>query len=337
MGMSTHELVPVTEASQVSAARYAAQGMATTCGFSQDDVHRIGLVTTELASNLVKHTGVGGAILLCPVCGDGGGVIDITSIDRGPGMADPGRAMTDGYSTAGSLGGGLGAVRRLSDETDFYTAPGKGTAIFVRIGRMAKALIPAAFLTAGVQVAARGERVSGDAWQVWADGSALTLAIADGLGHGPDAARAATVFLDVLEHGRARAGADAMQDAHLALRPTRGAAAAIAAFDAERAVIRFIGVGNIAMVVSEPGAARHAVSLGGTLGHEARSFREYTYPWQGRDSVAVMHSDGLASHWSLDTYPGLRARTPAVIAAVLYRDHTRGRDDTTVVVVKAAS
>jgi anti-sigma regulatory factor (Ser/Thr protein kinase) len=330
MGMSTHDLVPVTESSQVSAARYAAQAMAAASGLSSEDVHRIGLVTTELASNLVKHTSAGGAILLGPA----GGVMEVLSIDRGPGIADAGRAMTDGYSTAGSLGGGLGAVQRLSDETDFYSAPGKGTAILARVGRPAKEPPGCAFVAGGVQVPARGERVSGDAWRVWGGADSLTVAIADGLGHGPDAARAASVFMEVLEHGDARAGAAGMQNAHLALRPTRGAAAAIATF--EGGAVRFIGVGNIALVVSEPGAARHAVSLAGTLGHEARAFREYTYPWHGRDSVAIMYSDGLASHWSLDAYPGLRARTPAMIAAVLYRDHTRGRDDTTVVVVKAA-
>jgi hypothetical protein len=48
----------------------------------------------------------------------------------------------------------------------------------------------------------------------------------------------------------------------------------------------------------------------------------------------VMFSDGLASHWSLDDYPGLRQRHPTLIAAVLYRDFSRRRDDVTVVVAR---
>jgi hypothetical protein len=47
-----------------------------------------------------------------------------------------------------------------------------------------------------------------------------------------------------------------------------------------------------------------------------------------------MHSDGLATHWNLDQYPGLSGRHPSLIAGVLYRDFTRGRDDVTVVVAK---
>ena len=49
-----------------------------------------------------------------------------------------------------------------------------------------------------------------------------------------------------------------------------------------------------------------------------------------------MHSDGLISHWKLDAYPGLALRDPALVAAVLYRDFQRGRDDVTVLVARAA-
>jgi hypothetical protein len=47
-----------------------------------------------------------------------------------------------------------------------------------------------------------------------------------------------------------------------------------------------------------------------------------------------MHSDGVATHWDLARYPGLEARHPAVIAAALYRDHSRGRDDLTVLALR---
>ena len=46
-----------------------------------------------------------------------------------------------------------------------------------------------------------------------------------------------------------------------------------------------------------------------------------------------MHSDGLQTSWDLDRYPGIHRRDPALIAALLYRDFERGRDDVTVVVV----
>ena len=52
--------------------------------------------------------------------------------------------------------------------------------------------------------------------------------------------------------------------------------------------------------------------------------------------MLVLHSDGLSAHWSLADYPGLAQKDPALIAGVLFRDHQRLRDDSTVVVAKAA-
>jgi len=51
--------------------------------------------------------------------------------------------------------------------------------------------------------------------------------------------------------------------------------------------------------------------------------------------MLVMHSDGLTARWSLAAHPQLATRHAAVIAAVLYRDHSRRRDDATVLVARA--
>jgi hypothetical protein len=75
------------------------------------------------------------------------------------------------------------------------------------------------------------------------------------------------------------------------------------------------------------------VSHNGTVGHGLHKVQEFTYP-AGPDAVLILHSDGIASHWDPAAYPGLLAHHPALIAGVLYRDHARGRDDASVVVVK---
>ncbi len=64
------------------------------------------------------------------------------------------------------------------------------------------------------------------------------------------------------------------------------------------------------------------MSHNGTVGAEMRKVKslDYTCPEQ---ALLVMHSDGLQSRWSLDPYPGLVHRHPAVIAAILYRDYCR--------------
>ena len=122
---------------------------------------------------------------------------------------------------------------------------------------------------------------------------------------------------------------------HAALRSTRGAAVAAVEIDIDGGTLRYAGVGNIAGAVLANGASRSMVSHNGTVGHEARHFQEFSCPFPP-GAVLVMHSDGLASRWNLDPYPGLIARDPALIAGVLYRDFQRGRDDVTVLAVRAA-
>ncbi len=62
--------------------------------------------------------------------------------------------------------------------------------------------------------------------------------------------------------------------------------------------------------------------------------QERAYPKSNED-IVILHSDGLQSQWNLSKYPGILRRSPSLIAAVIYRDFTRGRDDVTVVVVKS--
>ena len=118
---------------------------------------------------------------------------------------------------------------------------------------------------------------------------------------------------------------------HASTRHTRGAAACVTSIDPRATVVTVAGVGNVATVIVADEKIRQAVSVGGILGHDVRGLRQYQYPWSG-GALLVMHSDGLISRWSLDGYPGLRARHPSLIAATLYRDFTRRRDDVTVVV-----
>jgi hypothetical protein len=92
-------------------------------------------------------------------------------------------------------------------------------------------------------------------------------------------------------------------------------------------------VGNVACAVVAGAATRHLVSHSGIVGHSMRKVQEFAAPWPS-GALLVMHSDGVASHWDLGAYPGLSARHPAVIAAVLYRDFWRRRDDVTVVAAR---
>lgn len=327
--------VPVGESSRVGEARRMASAMAGHLGFDEGGRGRASLVVTEAATNLVKHGG-GGEILLVPIDRGAAAGLDVLALDKGQGMADVGRCLADGYSTAGSAGNGLGAMRRLADEFDIVSTPGVGTALLARLwagpGRPGAAT--------GLEIGAvclpkPGESASGDAWAVAEADDRTLILVADGLGHGPQAAVAAREAARVFREHARLGPVEVLKAVHAALRATRGAVAAVAEIDPAAGSIRYVGVGNIAAAVLSGGSTQSLVSMNGTLGHEARRFQEFTYAWPPGGTL-VMHSDGLATSWRLDRYPGLTSRDPALAAGVIYRDFVRGRDDVTVLVAREA-
>ena len=126
----------------------------------------------------------------------------------------------------------------------------------------------------------------------------------------------------------------ALAEAHRSATGTRGAAVAVADVDFAAGEVRYAGYGNITGILLSPAGSRSMVSMNGTVGQGPLRVREFTYPIEAGASLA-MWSDGLATHWSLP--PGVAACHPGVVAALLYRDHSRRRDDATVVAVRGVA
>ena len=293
-------------------------------GMNETMTGQASLVATEAATNVVRHGG-GGEMLFRPLHFAPG--VEIVALDRGPGITDLTRAMEDGQSTVGTAGNGLGAMQRMSTTFDVYSRPSLGTAVLMQVASR-----PAPWALGAVNLPYPGESVCGDAWALQERPPGFRLVVADGLGHGPDAREAALRALEGAARGDESPEA-ALAEAHAASRSTRGAAIAVAEVDLRQREIRYAGIGNIGAVILEPGASRSLVSMNGTAGQGTVRIRPFTYPF-APGAVLVMFSDGLGSRWSLDQYPGLLARHPALVAAVLYRDHSRRRDDVTVVVLR---
>lgn len=332
--MSDTLALAVAEASQTGEARRQVIRFASTLGFDDTEAGKLAIVVTEVATNLVKHA-KGGELLVRPLADERARGVEILALDGGPGIANIGASLRDGYSTTGTPGTGLGAVMRLAEQFDIHSQTGMGTAILARLWAGEKGRSHARSLEiGGVCVQYPGETQYGDAWALCEQGPRHLILVVDGLGHGQpaaDACREAVRAFHSNVSGAPRAILDAI---HLALRSTRGAAAAVAEVDLARTQVRFAGVGNIAgVLVSGRGSDRHLVSHNGTLGHEVRRIDEFTYPWLS-DGLLVLHSDGLTSRWDLMRYVGLTERHPSLIAGVLYRDARRGRDDVTVVVAR---
>lgn len=336
--MNVTAATAITEITQVAEGRRLALWLAGRLGFSEERAGQAALIATEMGSNLAKHARGGELLIRTLTEPDGEATgIEMLAVDKGPGMAEA-AARRDGYSTAGTLGHGLGAIERQSDHLDIYTHA-TGTAIAAQIWRERPALNAPRprFDIGAVQVSKTGEDVCGDDWSWRQRDGRLALLIADGLGHGLHAHDASTAATRLFAGEHELSPGRVIGDVHAALRPTRGAAVAMLAIDVDRRTGAFAGLGNITGMVLLPSGGRHSmVSHNGTAGHSAARIQEFNYPVPPQ-AIIVMFSDGLSTHWDLSSYPGLTQRSPSLMAGVLYRDFSRRRDDVTVVVARERS
>ncbi|AHL75396.1 transcriptional regulator [Stutzerimonas stutzeri] len=322
---STTTVLAVEDASQVGHARRVAQALAVQLAFNEADAGRVALAATELATNLLKHAHHG-ALHLRPIPALTGSGIELVAVDRGPGF-DPSKCMTDGFSTGGTQGTGLGALMRQGQLFDVYS-DSRGSVVLVQLYPRQVSPIPLRF---GVsQHSLLNDPACGDVWHLAVDGPRLSALIIDGIGHGEDAERAGLAGAGVFAAAPFADPATSMFDMHQAMNGTRGGAAAIAMFDGH--TVRFTGIGNIGGCLLSSEKTRGLASHPGIVGSRFRKAVTFDYPVDA-PQILVMYSDGLQSRWDLRDYPGLSHRHPAIIAALLHRDFCRGRDDVTVMVI----
>ncbi len=331
--MPVQVLINVDDRSDVGESRRAARELTGALGFDATAAGNVALGVTEAATNIVRHAGHG-QVLLRALERDGVGGLEVLALDRGPGIPSLSNSLRDGHSTAGGMGTGLGALGRISHSMQVFSQEAKGTAVRLEFwARAARGESREPLEIGAVCLPKPGEVVSGDTWAVEAMSGHFTLLVADGLGHGPDAARAARAATEILVRHAKEAPGTLLELGHQALASTRGAAVAFARIDLGQGKGVYAGVGNISGRVESGSGRRQLVSHNGTLGHTLRKVQEFPFDYPA-DGTLILHSDGLTSHWSLADYPRLMAKHAGLIAGVLYRDHVRGRDDVTVVVIK---
>jgi anti-sigma regulatory factor (Ser/Thr protein kinase) len=312
----------IDDSSKVGEARRAAHTLAN-FEFSAEIAGKVAIAATELANNLLLHAR-GGELLIQILGDEDSAAVELLAIDRGPGMDDVERCLRDGYSTAGTPGTGLGAVRRLATEFDIHSAPGEGTIVMARFGNAG------GIRHGAVNVALEGEIECGDAWSLKQDSQGLALFVIDGLGHGTFAAEAARVAVGAFEINPFAQPQEIMVRANGLMSKTRGGAGASARVIGDK--VSYSGVGNISGVLISHGKSQGLVSHNGTLGLNQRRTQQFEYHREP-GALLIMHSDGVSARWDLKHRADLLARHPAIIAAALYREHGRERDDATVVVV----
>lgn len=324
----THRAFPVGDASRVGEVRRHAAALTAGLGWREEDAGRAGLVVTELATNLLRHA-QGGELWVA--ARPGFDDIEFICVDRGPGMPDIAHSMRDGVSTgSGSPGTGLGAISRAADDFELVSEPG-GTVCLVRVRPARSQRAALSGRLGAVCLAVPPEAISGDAWAVRHGGSRTDVLVVDGLGHGPLAGYAAQAALDVFQAGDFTPLDALLQDMHEALRGTRGAAVFVVR--SEQRLLQSCGAGNVAGRCFNGVADRSLAGQHGTAGVQVSTPRTADAEALPH-GVLVLHSDGISARWKSADYAGLLGRDPGLMAASILWQHSRGRDDATVVVLK---
>ncbi|HEY9066869.1 MAG TPA: anti-sigma regulatory factor [Burkholderiaceae bacterium] len=123
--------IAIANEADIVTARQRGRELAATLGFSRTDQTMIALAISEIARNIVSYAQRGRVMLRRVDEGNRRGV-EVIAEDQGPGIADIELAMRDGYSTARSLGVGLPGTKRVMDEFELVSAPGRGTTVTMK-------------------------------------------------------------------------------------------------------------------------------------------------------------------------------------------------------------
>ena len=324
------ERTPIDDEASLSTAREAALDLARSLRLPEPVVASLLLIVGELGSNQLRHAR-GGVITLRGVEREGVAGVEVVAADQGGGLVDIGAALDGGPSEAGAIG--LSGVQRHADEVDLDVRLGVGTCVWARryAGRVSRRREVA--VLGGNSAGGRGWGV--DATVVRREGLRV-LALADGLGHGPEAQEPARRAIAAVREAPEASLSELLRQADSALRGTRGAVMGLVSIDESTGALVHAAVGNITTSVRGGQDGRSFIGGHGVLGSGSprpQRVTEEAIELRPRDLV-VLFSDGLRSRLELDVARRLASRHPLVVAQQLVERYARDNDDATVIVAR---
>ncbi len=323
--------IPMIDDASTTLARDAAREAGRRAGMSHDGEEALATIASELAHNQIRHARHG-EMALHVIERDGVAGVEVIAADVGVGLRAPDRALEGTAPPMGSLGKGLAGVQRLSHELDIDVREQEGTCIRARM--FVTALSPRS--ECGVYGRpCPGEYVSGDGAAMRRAGSALEIAVVDGLGHGEHARVASVRALDAFQRQPFGHPLDAMLESiDAAVQGTRGCVMALVRLDRAAATFQYAGRGNISVQLLDGGASRSFAAGASVLGVPSRkaprTIVEHTTV--GPSAIVVVASDGLPTPARANVDFALLRRHPALVAHSLVAMHARPHDDVIVAV-----
>lgn len=322
---------PTIDGASVSLARETARAVAADVGLAKEIGEAAALVASELANNQLAHARLG-QIAVRPLHRAGVYGVEVVAADRGPGIADPSRALAGAGPSERSLGAGLSIARRTADELDLDVRAGEGTCVRARFfGRETPRRREVAILGRP----AVDEAVSGDGAAFVRTEDALLVAVVDGLGHGPLAQDASVAAVDAVLANAYESLTAILDACHAALASTRGAVVTLIRVDERTGRLEHVSVGNVVARVERRTGSQSFVGTSFVLGSPGpRRPPRVEHADLGPGDVLLVFTDGFVTRTSLADDPELLHEPAVTIAQRVMDRFARDNDDATVLVAK---
>lgn len=306
-------------------------------GFSGLTREHMELVCNEMVTNQNKFAEGNGLVQIWEVSHPAP-ALDLFAFDYGKGIQNIKAALEDGYTTAGTMGKGLGAIRRLSSESGIYSlpvehagdSPWHGTAVWSRFYCQHHDMTLAHDIGSYTR-AYHDSTFNGDSIQARCTPNKTRWLHMDGLGHGREAAEVVEGIGNFLDDETPVDGL--LQRLSKRLEGGRGAVAMICEIDAVDQTFKVCGVGDMVAYLIASGEKKAISFSPGVLGHAHRTPETTTLSFPPQ-ALLITASDGLRRNMTLRTFPEMWRLHPQLIALVLGQVMGRHNDDRSVFTIR---
>jgi anti-sigma regulatory factor (Ser/Thr protein kinase) len=327
------QAIPIYDEASVSSARQRVREIGDTLNFRKEFVEKVVLIASELAHNQLSYA-TQGYFSVKPITRDGVNGLEILAADIGPGIDKPARALQGASSRETSLGAGLSAVCRISDEVEFDDRISEGFLVTAR-----KFDSSPATTTFNIAIMGRPfphELISGDDAVLLHDETGFLAAVIDGLGHGPEARHASNRAVEAITARRKQALDEIAIGVDEDLHNTRGCALTIVRFDKAAGALDCVSLGDVHAHVYKLRDAHFFASTPLIVGTGQFQKRRVRIERKTVDpgSTLVMFTDGLKSKATLKGQLDVLRQPAIAIAEHLLETESRPDDDALVLVAR---
>jgi anti-sigma regulatory factor (Ser/Thr protein kinase) len=330
------DIIKIDDEFAIYTIQKAATKRAEKIGMSLHDLNELEIIIRELVTNVQNHGGRTGHIVISHQKDKNSNSIIIDVVDKGPGFKDFSQALEDGFSSTGSMGGGLPSVRRFSERVELLKNSSHGSHIrVVKRATFNDMEVDTQWSFALFSKPYPGKLECGDIGTLIRNQEGILLVLADGLGHGNNAALASRKAVDVVHSSHRLTLEEILISMHHKMKKTRGSAVSLLRILPDSHKIEWLGIGNVSgriIRIKKDGSLEQTVfaNYNGTVGYQLNNYKKLYYNYSPGDWL-LLTSDGIISNWE-PIFENNFSNNPYTMGQAMIKLASRDNDDSSVLI-----